>query len=57
MDTFVARLAMQARKPFVGPLKVKDKRRRFIHETEDFVVFTPPPYKGEGYDAIALAGS
>src|SRR5712691_817559 len=45
MDTFAALLATQARKQYANALRVKGKKRRFIHEAKDFVVFTPTAYK------------
>ncbi len=42
MDTFAALSEMPVRKQFVSTLRVKGEKRRFIHEAEDFVVFTPP---------------
>ena len=45
MDTFVVLLAMRVRKPSDNLLRVKGEKRRFIHEAEDFAVFSPHPYK------------
>ncbi len=45
MDTFVVRLAMRVRKQSDNLLRVKGEKRRFIHEAEDFAVFSPHPYK------------
>jgi hypothetical protein len=42
---FAALSEMLAKRQFVNTLLVKGEKRRFIHEAEDFVVFSPRFYK------------
>ncbi len=43
--TFVVLSAILVMRRFAILLKVKGEKRRFIHEAEDFVVFSPQPIK------------
>jgi hypothetical protein len=58
MDTFAVLLEMPVRRRFATPLRVKGEKRRFIHEAEDFVVFSPHLYKSKKiwypYEAVEL---
>jgi hypothetical protein len=47
MDTFVAQLATQARKPSASTLRVKDEDEVSSTKLKDFVVFTPTTDKRE----------